>query len=103
MGFVSLATTQRGEIFYSKGLGTFVVFEPDESGTEPFHDWYAPSQPDVVWCDEEVGELEPVVRNLHYDAAMTRCEEFVRALQEALAIWGPSEPLGFISKKIQAR
>jgi hypothetical protein len=89
-----------GEIFYSKGIGTYVVYEEDEGG----HYFYDPRDQHngaEIYTLEEVAPLEAIVRHLHYNTAMKRCEAFIGALVEAKEIYGPSDVLRFISGRIQ--
>jgi hypothetical protein len=89
-----------GEIFYSRAIGTFVVYEEDERG--PYY--YDPRDQhtgSATYDLLDVSPLEPIVRHLHYDYALKRAEDFIAALKEAKEIYGHSQVTAFITRRIQ--
>lgn len=74
-----------GEAFYSKTLKKNVLC----TGHDQFVGVGYGSQ---SYSCETVGELEPLVRECHYDAALATTERFIHALKEATASMLGSEP-----------
>ena len=60
-----------------------------------------------MYAREDLGELDPLVRNTHYEAAVDTAERFIDAVDEAYLLGahphseGWFKALDFIAKKVQ--
>ena len=78
-----------GDVFYSKTLKKNVLYKGSCWGRNEYISiGYHPFE---TYTDEQVGELEPLVRHCHYDAAMKTNERFVSAMLAAMSLHKASD------------
>lgn len=74
-----------GDAFYSKALGKNLIFQGTVGGVKKF---VGVAYATTSYTEQQVGVLEPLVRQCHYDAAIGLSERLISAFDEELALVG---------------